>query len=160
MLDRSPDAPIFAAPRSTKQLTYLATLPTAASDGVLLTPPTMSLNGVAYPYAVANCANASNIDCFSPANQPLWAEWDLQGTGVRFTGIAGISDRTGAGAKVRLEVLGDGRSLFSTELSVGSPQRVDVAVGAVRRLRVQVTPLNSEYVAAGVAIAAVSRSAS
>lgn len=53
--------------------------------------------------------------------------------------IAGLSEESLPSLPVRVEILGDGRSLWSETLVVGSPQPVDLDVSGVLRLRVVAT---------------------
>jgi serine/threonine-protein kinase len=53
--------------------------------------------------------------------------------------MAGLSEESLPGLPVKLEIFGDGRSLWSETLVVGSPKPVDLDVSGVLRLRVVAT---------------------
>ena len=53
--------------------------------------------------------------------------------------VAGLSEESLPGLPVKLEIFGDGRSLWSETLVVGSPKPVDLDVSGVLRLRVVTT---------------------
>ncbi len=62
----------------------------------------------------------------------------------RFIGVAGPSDDSTAAARIRFEVVADGRPAFSEELQVGKSATLDVPVGDVLRVDLVTTLLTKE----------------
>lgn len=57
----------------------------------------------------------------------------------RFVATAGVSEESAPNLPVKLEIFGDGRSLWSKDVLVGAPQDVDLDVSGVLRLRIVAT---------------------
>lgn len=86
--------------------------------------------GKSYPHAIAD-----DTDCYELEGR---VEYNL-GKGYRqLTATAGVGDNTSnADIVVHMEIYGDGRRLFESDLILGKPVPVDVNVSNVLRLKIQ-----------------------
>jgi hypothetical protein len=66
-------------------------------------------------------------------------EYSIDRKYERFEAMAGLSEQSAPGLPVKLEIFGDGRSLWSENLVVGQPQPVDLDISGVLRLRLVAT---------------------
>jgi hypothetical protein len=82
-------------------------------------------------------------------------EYSINREYSRLSAVAGLSEESSPDLPVTLEIVGDGRSLWSETLIVGEPQTIDIDVTDVLRLQVVATkefdnPGGCNYVYAGL----------
>jgi hypothetical protein len=94
-----------------------------------------NVNGVSYPRAIQMSANGTS--CNNYAGGTYWIEYNIDRRWKTFTATVGLTDESSRAAEVTFTVAGDGQELATGQLRVGAPTEVDVPVGGVLRLRLQ-----------------------
>jgi len=114
-------------------ITYLSTVSTV--EGEASTGPA-SISGTTYTRSVSLGLGGSSGSQRS-------AGYDLSRAYRRFRATVGLTDSADAHVQVKIEVLGDGRSLFSQTVGLGQAVPVDVDVTGVLRLTLSATVVTS-----------------
>lgn len=94
------------------------------------------VNGTSYPHSQGAKFCASQYE--RKWTYVLGRKYDY------FRGVVGLSDDSIAAARVRFEVIADGRPAFSKELQVGDSAELDLPVGDVLRVDLITTLLTKE----------------
>jgi len=115
---------------------YLADLETVESAGSFdLGNDQVAINGTTYVHAVwlkrYSCDSAS-------------VQYDLGRHFRQFVSTAGLSDDSPSDAVVRMEVLADGRAVWTADLRLGKTQPIKLDVTGVLRLQLRVTTIKGE----------------
>jgi NPCBM/NEW2 domain len=124
----------FSPPPSRQAVTYIADIPPI--DNVR-EPGPVDLSGVSYAHSVF-------IFCWEPGSS---VEWNVGGVHAsRLEGMVGIGDdQDASGLKFKVSVYGDDRLLKTLSVSLAHPEKLDVDVRGVTRLRVSTTRNNFTY---------------
>jgi hypothetical protein len=101
-------------------------------------PSTATVSGTPYPHSVV-----TYVDEYD--DEPVDVGYDLGRHYRRLKATVGLSDDSPSESQVRIEVFGDGRSLFSQTVGLGTAVPVDIDVTGVLRLTISATMLNTEY---------------
>jgi hypothetical protein len=96
---------------------------------------TASLNGKSYIHA---------ITAYAYCNQSSSLQYDLGRHYQRFTMTAGLSDDSGAGGVLQMDVILDGRTIFTQQSKLGEPVTVDVDVSGGLRLEISASRIEPE----------------
>lgn len=97
-----------------------------------------SISGTTYAHSVSSSS-------YLYGDSKKSYEFDLGRHYDTLTAMAGVTDKSGSASRVLLEVYGNGRKLFSKEVSLGHPVSVQVGITGVLRLELRATNLNSQY---------------
>jgi beta-lactam-binding protein with PASTA domain len=120
------------------QIVYLSTMSSVEGDAAAVQAVTIS--GTPYTRSVRQGGYSLRSD-----GRPMSAGYDLGRIYHRFRATAGLVDSSPSGAQVKLEVLGDGRPLFSQIVGLGQTEPVDVDVTGILRLTISTSYVgNSE----------------
>lgn len=115
--------------------TYLSDLEPVEGSGYA---SAASVSGQAYPHSVITTPSD-----YSDA-LPVDVGYDLGRHYRRVKATVGLTDDAPSNAQVRVEILGDGRSLFSQTVGLGTAAPIDIDVTGVLRLTLSVALLNAD----------------
>lgn len=114
---------------------YLADLEVVENQGAELRDEQVAVNGKTYVHAVwFSRGTYSSCDAES-------VQYDLGRHYRQFVSTAGLSDDSPSDAVVRMEVLADGRAVWTADLALGKTASIKLDVTGVLRLQLRVTTI-------------------